>query len=224
MGRIGADGFLNMSFCEIAWQRIAPIRDAIHEHPFLLGLADGTLPQEVFQHYIIQDSHYLSDFARVLALVSARAPDAAARLEFSDGAKVAVQVEAALHQNFFAEYGVQHTASPTPVCMGYSSYLIKLAVTRSYEEAIAGLLPCFWIYWDVGQAIVPRAGKTNPYASWIATYADPAFGAATARLKAIVDAAATPAAQPAMMEAFETAARYEWMFWDSAWQGQNWPV
>jgi thiaminase (transcriptional activator TenA) len=119
---------------------------------------------------------------------------------------------------------VRDVAAPTPTCTGYTSYLVKLAATRSYEEAIAGLLPCFWIYWDVGEAIAPRAGADNPYASWIATYVDPAFGDATARVRAIVDAAATPAAMPAMLHAFETAARYEWMFWDSAWHGHDWPV
>ncbi len=213
-----------MSFCAAAWDKIANIRKAIHAHPFLDGLAQGTLPRAVFQRYILQDSHYLADFARVLALVSARAPDAAARLEFSDGAKVAVQVEASLHQSFFSAYGVEDAAPPSSVCTGYTSYLVKLATTRSYEEAIAGLLPCFWIYWDVGQAIAPRARDDNPYASWIATYVDPGFAAATQRVKAIVDASATPALQPLMLQAFETAARYEWMFWDSAWQGQDWPV
>lgn len=213
-----------MSFCDTAWARIMPIRTAIAQHPFLKGLADGSLPLAAFQHYIIQDSHYLADYARVLALVAARAPDAAARLEFSDGAKVAVQIEAALHQSFFAEYGVTASAPPTPVCVGYSSYLIKLATTGSYEEAIAGLLPCFWIYWDVGQSMMLSAAADNPFSSWIATYCDPSFGAATARVKAIVDAAATPATTPAMLAAFETAARFEWMFWNSAWEGAIWPV
>jgi thiaminase (transcriptional activator TenA) len=213
-----------MSFCAEVWEKIAPIRRAVQAHPFLQGLADGSLPRAVFQHYIVQDSHYLADYARVLALVSARAPDAAARLEFSDGAKVAVQVEAALHQNFFAEYGVVQVAPPSPVCTAYSSYLIKLAATRRYEEAIAGLLPCFWIYWDVGQMMASRTAPHNPYASWIATYTDPAFGAATARVRAIVDAAATPTLKASMFSAFETAARYEWMFWDAAWQQQGWPV
>jgi TENA/THI-4/PQQC family len=72
MGRFGEAGFLMMSFCEEAWERIAPIRAAIYAHPFLHGLADGSLPRPLFQHYIIQDSHYLADYARVLALVPAR--------------------------------------------------------------------------------------------------------------------------------------------------------
>jgi thiaminase (transcriptional activator TenA) len=217
-------GFLMTRFCDEAWEQIAPIRAAIYAHPFLQGLADGSLPRPLFQQYLIQDSHYLADYARVLALVSARAPDAAARLEFSDGAKVAVQVEAALHQNFFAQYGVTYSAPPSPTCLGYCSYLIKLASTRSYEEAVAGLLPCFWIYWDVGQRMFAKCGNENPYADWVNTYADPAFGAATQRVKAIVDAAATPATRSAMMDAFTTAARYEWMFWNAAWVGETWPV
>ncbi len=224
MGRIVEAGVLSMSFCDEAWAHIAPIRAAIAQHPFLTGLADGSLPLAAFQRYLVQDSHYLADYARVLEFAAARAPDIAARDEFSNGAKVAVEIEAALHKRFFVEYDVTTCALPTPVCTAYSSYLIKLATTRSYEEAIAGLLPCFWIYWDVGKTMMARTAPTNPFASWISTYCDQDFGAATQRIKAIVDAAATPATTLAMLEGFETAARFEWMFWDSAWKDANWPV
>lgn len=218
-------------FSDRAWQDVADIRAAIHAHPFLAELAAGTLPTDRFRHYMMQDSLYLAEYARVLAIAAARAPDAAARLEFSDGAKVAVQVEQALHQSFFAQFGVDAQAAaasePTPACLGYTSYLASLAATRSYEELIAGILPCFWIYWDVGCAIQPRAASPNPYAAWIDTYGAPSFGEATERVRALVDAAAetaSPATRDGMARAFSTASRYEWMFWDSAWHDAGWPV
>lgn len=220
-----------MGFCDQIWAEVAPLRQAILAHPFLTALADGTLPRESFQHYIVQDSLYLAEYARVLAIAAARAPSAAGRLEFSDGAKVAVQVEEVLHQAFFAQFGVTaamaQAAEPTPACLGYTSYLASLAATRSYEELIAGILPCFWVYWEVGCAIKPRATSPNPYAPWIDTYADPGFGAATDRVRALVDeaaAATTPALREAMARAFRNATRYEWMFWDSAWRLERWPV
>jgi thiaminase/transcriptional activator TenA len=220
-----------MSFCDAIWEEVTPLRRAILDHPFLAELADGTLPSASFQHYIIQDSLYLAEYARVLAIAAARAPSGAGRLEFSDGAKVAVQVEESLHQSYFAQFGVTigmvEASEPTPACLGYTSYLASLAATRSYEELIAGILPCFWVYWEVGCDIKPRATSPNPYASWIDTYAAPAFGEATDRVRALVDQAAADASattRTAMAQAFRMATRYEWMFWDSAYKRAGWPI
>lgn len=220
-----------MSFCAKIWDNIAPLRASILAQPFLAELTDGTLPRATFQQYILQDSLYLAEYARVLAIAAARAPDATARLEFSGGASIAVQVEQALHQQFFAQFGLDtgaaHAAEPSPTCLAYTSYLISLAATRSYEELVAAILPCFWIYWEVGCTVKPQATANNPYAAWIDTYADPAFGASTERVKAIVDAAATaatPATCAAMEKAFTLAARFEYLFWDSAYRREVWAV
>lgn len=220
-----------MGFCDAMWDEIAPIRCAILAQPFLAELADGTLSSARFQHYIVQDSLYLSEYARVLAIAAARAPTTAGRLEFSDGAKVAVQVEAILHQSFFARFGVTSEmvalSEPTPVCLGYTSYLAGLAATRSYEELIAGILPCFSVYWEVGCHIRQIAASPNAYEPWVNTYADPAFGEATDRVRDLVDLAASDASATtiaAMAKAFRTATRYEWMFWDSAYRQADWPV
>lgn len=220
-----------MSFCQTVWEEVAPLRRAILDHPFLNELAAGTLAPESFQHYIVQDSLYLAEYSRALALAAARAPTASGRLEFSDGAKVAVQVEEALHQAFFAQFGVTAeiaaASEPTPACLGYTSYLSALAATRSYEELIAGILPCFWVYWEVGCNVKPRAASPNPYAAWIDTYAAPAFGEATDRVRALVDEAAqnaTAATRAAMVTAFRNATRFEWMFWDSAYHRATWPI
>ena len=220
-----------MGFCDEIWADVAPLRQAILTQPFLEELAQGTLPPESFRHYIVQDSLYLAEYARVLAIAAARVPTATGRLEFSDGAKVAVQVEEALHQAFFAQFGVTpdmaRASAPSPACQNYTGYLMTLAATRSYEELIAGILPCFWVYWEVGCAIKPRAASPNPYAPWIDTYADPGFGEATARVRALVDQAAETAPallRDAMAQAFRMATRYEWMFWDSAYRRESWPI
>jgi thiaminase (transcriptional activator TenA) len=220
-----------MSFCETVWNEIAPLRSRILAQPFLAELTAGTLPRPTFQQYIFQDSLYLAEYARVLALAAARAPDAVARLEFSGGASVAVQVEQALHQTFFTQFGLDANAllhaEASPTCLNYTGYLTMLAATRSYEELIAGILPCFWIYWDVGCAVKPKSAAQNPYAAWIDTYADENFGAATARVKTIVDAAAaaaTPLTRTAMAKAFTMASRFEYLFWDSAYRRESWAI
>jgi thiaminase (transcriptional activator TenA) len=220
-----------MRFCDTLWAEIKPLRQAILALPFLQELTIGTLPRAIFQRYLVQDSLYLSEYARVLAFAAAKAPDAAARLEFSQGAAVAVQVEEALHQHFFALFGLTpNTMAKTqasPTCLGYTGFLTQTAATRSYAETVAAILPCFWIYWDVGCIVKPASAPNNPYAAWIETYADAGFGATTGRVKNIVDNAAEKASDSerrAMASAFITASRYEYMFWDSAYRGETWPV
>jgi thiaminase (transcriptional activator TenA) len=220
-----------MGFCETIWDEIKPLREKILAQPFLAELTTGTLSRDKFQHYILQDSLYLAEYARVLAIASARAPDAAARLEFSGGASIAVQVEQALHQQFFMQFGLEahsaQTPEPSPTCQNYTGYLLTLAATRSYEELVAAILPCFWVYWEVGCTVKPRATSDNPYAAWINTYADPAFGASTERVKIIVDAAAAaapPETRSAMAKAFIMATRFEYLFWDSAYRLERWAV
>ena len=220
-----------MQFTEQLWQQVQPIRAAIARHPFLHELSDGTLPPETFRHYIVQDSLYLAEYARVLAVAAAKAPTAAGRLEFSGGARTAVLVEEALHQSFFGTFGIDAAAAvraeASPVCLGYTSYLASLAATRSYEELIAAVLPCFWVYWEVGCDLKPRARRPNPYEAWIDTYGAADFGEATQRVRGLVDAGAAGASEglrAAMADAFIKATRFEWMFWDSAYHRMGWPA
>ena len=65
-----------MTFSDEVWESTAVLRKAIDDLPFLAGLADGTLPREVFTSYLAQDAHYLADYGRVLALAAAQADTA----------------------------------------------------------------------------------------------------------------------------------------------------
>ena len=92
---------------------------------------------------------------------------------------------------------------------------------------VAALLPCFWLYWDVGCAIAQNAAADNPYRAWIDTYADPRFGEAVQSVIATADRAAattTEAIRDRMHSAFTRATQYEWLFWDGAYNKRGWPA
>ena len=93
--------------------------------------------------------------------------------------------------------------------------------------SVAALLPCFWIYGEVGKHLLAVARPANPYQAWIDTYADEAFADGVRKVIALSDriaAAATPAVRDQMHQAFRRAAQLEWMFWDSAYRREAWPV
>ena len=152
-------------FTRHLWQTIAPIYAAILAHPFIQGLTDGSLPEETFRFYAVQDALYLRDFARALSLAAAKAPDEDWIITFNQHAAGALQVERALHESFFREFGLseqQVRATPlAPTNLAYTSYLLAVAYGCPIHEAVAALLPCYWIYWEVGKTL-QRRGLAAP--------------------------------------------------------------
>lgn len=220
-----------MSFSEEAWQRIGPLYDSILALPFNQELAAGTLSRERFTFYMLQDAHYLTMFGRALAATAARAPDNDALIQFAGSAREAVVVERALHESFFERFGISAAEAaatePSPTCSHYTHFLLSSAHNAPYEVSVAALLPCFWIYWEVGKHLLEVAVPDNPYQAWIDTYADEEFASGVRAVIAISDGvaeAAAPTVREQMFRAFVRASQLEWMFWDSAYRLEPWPV
>jgi thiaminase/transcriptional activator TenA len=218
-----------MTFTAGLWQSIAPIYDAILAHPFIQELTDGSLSRERFAFYMKQDALYLQDFSRTLATIGARAPQPAHQESFVGYANNVIVVERALHETYFREFGVTLDVDKAPACFAYTSHLLATSASGSYPEAVAAVLPCFWIYREVGHEIISRAESginANPYRRWIETYAGGEFDAGVRRAIAIaedVGSTATKDDQSRMRRAFEYSSRLEWMFWDSAYRLEPWP-
>lgn len=218
-------------FSAQAWAAIAPIYAGILELPFNQELMRGTLDRQRFQFYMLQDACYLQDYARVLAAAAARSPHLDAVVQFAEAARNAVLVERALHGGYFAHYGIAPEAvaatEPSPGCFSYTSFLLACAYHAPYEVLLAAVLPCFWIYWEVGKYIYAHATSNNPYQNWIDTYTGEAFSTAVRAAIAVTDEAArntTPARRDAMLRAFTRSSQLEWMFWDSAYRLETWPI
>jgi thiaminase/transcriptional activator TenA len=220
-----------MTFTRDLWTSIEPIYAAILRHPFLEGLTDGSLPRDAFQFYVVQDAHYLREFARALAIAAARAPKEDWIITLNDHAAGALRVERSLHGTFFRDFGLDEAdvaATPmAPTNVAYTSYLLAVAYGRPFHEALAALLPCYWIYWEVGKEL-ERAGSRDPlFARWIATYASDEFGGvvrAVLEMTNTLAAGLAPAERDVMRAHFVATSRYEWMFWDMGLRKEGWPV
>ncbi|MGB8940622.1 MAG: thiaminase II [Streptomyces sp.] len=216
---------MTTTFCDELWTATAEIRSAIDKLPFLTGLGDGTLDREKFVYYLAQDALYLRDYARALASAAAKADRPQDIAFFAKSAHDAVVVESSLHQSNVVDVDAW---TPSPTCTGYTSYLLSVAHTQGYPELAAVVLPCFWIYAEVGRGLLEQAGDlaAHPYGDWIATYADEEFEAATEHARQIVNRLADqadPATRARMRTVFTTASTWEWMFWDAAWRVESWP-
>ena len=198
--------------------------------PFNVELAAGVLSEARFRHYIVQDAHYLIGFGRALALAAAKAPTPDRIVQFAKASEVAIVVERALHGSFFERFSITPEAfmqTPlSPTCHHYVSYLLATAYAEPYEIILGALLPCFWVYAEVGRDIHAQAAPSNPYQAWIDTYAGEEFHHA---VQAVIEAT-NEVAQAASLElrermhaAFTQATQLEWAFWDSAYRLETWP-
>lgn len=203
------------------------------ELPFNTELAKGSLSTQRFQFYLVQDARYLVGFARALAVAAARAGSSRDVAFFAGAAQEAVVVERALHDSYFDRFGMtvadQDAVETSPTCLAYTSFLLATAQTGAYPELIAALLPCFWIYQQVGTEILANLvpGADNPYLAWLDTYADDEFAESVLACRHAVDQAAATAdshTQDVMLAAFTRATEYEWLFWDSAYRLETWPT
>jgi len=213
------------TFSEKAWESIQPRYADILDHPFVVGLGDGSLPEDVFVRYLLDDAHYLASYARTLALIASRMPDTAGVGLFAGFAQGAVVAERELHRSILEPRGIDPDAPDVPgesaACAAYTRFLARAAANASVEVAAAAVLPCFRVYLEVGRALMQHRHHAHPYAVWIDTYDGPVFAEAVRLAEQAVDALATaaPQQQSAMLTAYVRAADFEWRFWDQAWTG-----
>src|SRR3712207_537896 len=220
-----------VGFTAELWQSIENIYSEILAHPFLRGLTDGTLTEERFVFYVLQDAVYLREYARALSLAGVRSPAERALVMFNEHSAGAITVERSLHEGFLKDLGVtQDEADRTvasPTTLAYTSYLLKTAALGDYPEVLGAVLPCYWIYWEVGKALLERGSPNVLYKRWIDTYGGEEFGTLVEAVLDLTDRVCedlNPSQRVQVKEAFMTTSRYEWMFWDAAWKLEGWPV
>jgi thiaminase/transcriptional activator TenA len=218
-------------FTRELWSRVETIYSSILSHAFIQGLTDGSLPRECFEFYVIQDSHYLREFARSLSLAAAKAPEDEWTATFNRHASEALQVERRLHDSFFRDLELtseEVRKSPVaPTNMAYTHYLLATAYGRPFAETIGVLLPCYWIYAEVGKALLSKGSPQALYQRWIDTYAGEEYETIVESVLDVTECVAkseSDATRDAMATHFVTSTRYEWMFWDMAYRRETWPV
>ncbi|MGH8868749.1 MAG: thiaminase II [Actinomycetes bacterium] len=224
-----------MAYRDDLWAAMEPVYLRVLEHPFLGGLTDGTLPRDRFRHFVVQDGHYLREYARALSVCGAKAPTEADTAMFAAHAGGAITVEQEMHAGFLAELDdpsgePRRAAAEEPVLpttLAYSSYLLSVTHQGSFAEGLGAVLPCYWVYARVGGTLLERSSPDPLYRRWIDTYGGEDFQKVVAEVLALVDRVGTEASDAEKERVrghVVTTTRYEYMFWDAAWRLESWPV
>ncbi|MBI3970505.1 MAG: TenA family protein [Chloroflexi bacterium] len=209
------------------WQENADLAQAALEHPFVRGIADGTLPRQAFQGYVAQDAFFLTAFARAYALALARSPDQATARLFSELLSGTMD-ELRLHAGYASRWAITlDGVVPNEATLAYTDFLLATAALGGVGETCAALTPCMRLYAFLGQSLAAgrssgrssgRSGgppnDVNPYAEWIRTYAAPGFDTLAAQLEALLNQHA--AGNTAVRTIYRRAMRLEVAFFDAS--------
>jgi thiaminase/transcriptional activator TenA len=213
------------------WAGIEDTYAAILDHPFIRGLTSGDLEAGAFSYFITQDARFIRDYVKALALLAARGPSAAATELLIRHAVDAVTAETALHQSLAADLGGDPAAlahaGAQPTTQAYTSYLLATIYDGDFCDGLAAVLPCAWIYAEVGEHLRKHGSPDPVYQRWIGTYGGSDYQALVADTLDLADQVGselTAGQEERARGHFATAARYEWMFWDAAWRRESWPV
>ncbi len=208
------------------------IWEANYAHPFVQGIGDGTLSEERFRFYLAQDYVYLIDFSRFFALAAAKAPGLGPMERFAKLLDETLHFEMDLHRAICAEYGISRQTlertRPAPICLAYTSYLLRVAYEGEAGSLLAALLPCSWGYAEIGLRLAARGlPAAAHYAKWIQTYASAEYQEIVDWLRTLFDEAAGDvggSARIRLQDIFDTSSRWEYLFWEMAWKMEDWPV
>jgi thiaminase len=197
---------------------------AMAGHPFVLGLAHGTLPDSALQAWVQQDRVFVMEERRVVATLRAhglpsRLDDLPADLDRS------LVLEAKAFSQTAAEHGFAPDAEPWPVCLGYTSYLLCAAYDGTLE-GLTALYAAERAYLDTWTAVAKRSPADSAYHAWIQNWSGQAFRAFVTALGRDLDqlaGAPSPTLTQRLGVFFTGAARFELAFWEMCWSGQAWP-
>jgi hydroxymethylpyrimidine/phosphomethylpyrimidine kinase len=158
------------------WEATGQVWEEIMDLAFIRELRAGTLRQRDFAFYLDQDAQYLNRYSRALALLSAGAPDQEGQDGWAESAREVLDGEAQLHRDWLGINDLTVTA-PSPVTLAYTSFLIASCAVEPYAVGAAAVLPCFWLYAEIGFGLVRDNHAEHPYRAWLDTYVGEEFTA-----------------------------------------------
>jgi thiaminase (transcriptional activator TenA) len=221
-----------VSFSDELRRAADPVWRAQHEHPFIRGIADGSLDLERFRFYVRQDYLFLIEYARLLSLGAARAPDLDTMSRFADLAQAVLRTEMDLHRSFAGELDISPSElefeEMAPTTRAYTDFLVRTAAQGDFVELVAALLPCMWGYAEIGERLLAEGRPAEErYARWVEMYASEDFAGLARWCRELMDRAAASIGEERrgqLTTVFLTSSRYELAFWQMAWERERWPV
>jgi len=176
---------------------------------FLDAVGDGSLPEQAFRRWLVQDYLFVKGFTRFVALTAAQTPRPAQSTLI--GGLAALDAELAWFEEHARDRDMELDVEPHPTCRRYVDFLVAAAYSRPVEVLLA-------IFYGVEVAYTVAWGKLEaegPYAEFIERWTSPEFATYVEELRRLADEHSHPGQQAA----FNEVMRHEREFWRMTWEG-----
>ena len=216
---------IKISWSREVWKKSARIYDSILGLDFLNELSKGTLSNHAFARYIAQDEIYLKNYYKQMYMLADLMEEEQDRNLFLSFAQSGMEGEKALHDMLIEKYGIDTDVKPSMVTAGYNAHICEGIATGNPCVALASVLPCMWIYNQVGLHILNHSKlEGNPYMEWILEYGQEEFTTGVNKVLKMIDVWAAKAdkeTREMMDHYYLKAALYEYAFWDYGYHGDG---
>lgn len=203
------------------------IWDGYLEQPFVKELGEGTLREDQFRFYMVQDYRYLMQYAKVFAMgvVKARAEDERLMVCFARMVHDTLDGELNIHKTYMARLGIPEQeiveTKSSLVNQSYTSYMLDAAYRGGPLEILTAVLSCAWSYQMIGEhhEKIPGALEHPLYGEWVAGYSSKEYRESTQEIIDLVNELGrgiSPEREKELVEIFVNCSRYEKDFWDMA--------
>lgn len=198
-------------------------------HPFVMGIVNGDLPLDTFKYYILQDIYYLKHYGKVHAMAAAQADNFQHTALLAEKAKRTAQAELTVHQEHAKLLNITEedmkNFRPAPTAYAYTSHLYRAALSGSFAQTISALLPCYWLYADIGKVYENAAPAEPIYQNWLNTYASDWFQSSTQEQIDLLNEYADLASETEkekITEQFVLSKEFELAFWEMSYTKETW--
>ncbi len=169
------------------WDGSIEIAGSCLRHPFVRGLADGTLPPQRYAKFIAQDAFFLDVFARAYAAGVFRAPDREGRRVWHE-LQGGVFEELKLHAAASEDLGIDLAqVTPLQATRAYTEFLLANAFGGTLGELVASMAPCMRLYYYLGSCLADEGRAPHAYTSWIETYSGSGFAELVDSIEGLLD-------------------------------------
>ena len=218
-----------MSITRHLREKHSAIRERVVSHPFVTEMGDGTLPPEKFRRYFLQDYVFVVDLVSMVANGIAKAPTFEAANVLNKFFAGIINPENDLFMRAFDEFGVTEEeyshASALPTTQALGDFLVRTGLEGSFDDIATILYVTEGTYLDWGIRLI-EAGKKpdNPiYREWIELHGPAVRGNLVEWLGSYLDSADFAGSEDRIERTFLTALQYEYLFWEMAYNGEEWP-
>lgn len=213
------------SWTREAWNAALPIYNDIISHPFIKELADGSLATGIFDRYLAQDELYIGNYGRQMFELAELITEPSQHEMFLEFAREGIEGEKMMHALLIDRFGIDTKVLPSPITADYNAHTQEAIGTGNKAIGLAAMLPCMWVYNEVGRYILSHASlEGNPYREWILEYGNDAFTEGVNSVLQLADSyadAADAATRKRMTDEYIAATRFEYYFWDYGYYGAD---